>query len=111
MREEILPRAALELLEPIVRLDIEVPSEFQGGVVGNLSRKRADIDSTHDEDGACIIEARVPLAEMLDYANEIRSLTQGKGTFTMVPSGYKATPKRVVDQLLRRELHVKVKAG
>ena len=72
MREEVLPRAELELLEPIVRLDIEVPSEFQGSVVGNLSRKRASLSSSQDIEGTCRIEAQVPLAEMLDYASRTK---------------------------------------
>ncbi|MEQ1829473.1 MAG: elongation factor G [Pirellula sp.] len=93
IREEVLPRADLELLEPMVRLDVEVPSEFQGSVIGSLSRKRARLSSSQDVGGTCRIEAQVPLAEMLDYANEIRSLTQGKGTFAMTPSGFEAVPK------------------
>jgi elongation factor G len=101
MREEVLPRAALELLEPMVRLDVEVPSEFQGCVASNLSRKRADLTSSRDQEGVCRIEAQVPLAEMLAYANEIRSLTQGKGTFTMSPNGYKAVPPRIAELVLK----------
>ena len=59
----------------------------------------------------CRIEAQVPLAEMLDYANEVRSLTQGKGTFTMAPSGYEAAPKRIAELVLRPDAHGKVKVG
>ena len=111
MREEVLPRAELELLEPMIRLEVEVPSEFQGSVVGNLSRKRANLSSSQDVEGTCRIEAQVPLAEMLDYANEVRSLTQGKGTFTMTPSGYEAAPKRIAELVLRPDTHCKVKIG
>jgi elongation factor G len=111
MRVEVLPRAELELLEPMVRLEVEVPSEFQGSVVGNLSRKRANLSSSHDVDGKCRIEANVPLAEMLDYANEIRSLTQGKGIFTMTPSGYEATPKRIAELVLKPGAPRKVNIG
>jgi elongation factor G len=103
MREEVLPRAELELLEPMVRLEVEVPSEFQGSVVGHLSRKRASLQSSQDMEGTCRIEAKVPLSEMLDYANEIRSLTQGKGTFTMTPSGYEAIPKRIAELVLKSD--------
>jgi elongation factor G len=111
MRQEVLPRAELELLEPMVRLDLEVPSEFQGSVVGNLSRKRASLSSSQDVEGTCRIEAKVPLAEMLDYANEIRSLTQGKGTFAMTPSGYEATPKRVAELVTKSDTQRKVRVG
>lgn len=107
IREEVLPRAELELLEPMIRLEVEVPSEFQGSVVGNLSRKRANLSSSQDVEGTCRIEAQVPLAEMLDYANEVRSLTQGKGTFTMTPSGYEAAPKRIAELVLKPMLTAK----
>ena len=111
MREEVLPRAELELLEPMVRLEVEVPSEFQGSVVGHLSRKRANITSSQDVECTCRIEAKVPLAEMLDYANEMRSLTQGKGTFAMTPSGYEATPKRIAELVLNADAEHKVNFG
>jgi elongation factor G len=111
IREEVLPRAELELLEPIVRLEVEVPSEFQGSVIGNLARKRANLSSSQDAEGTCRIEAKVPLAEMLDYANEIRSLTQGKGTFTMTPSGYEATPKRTAGLVAKADTQRKVRVG
>jgi len=105
MREEILPRADLELLEPMIQLEVEVPSEFQGSVVGNLARKRANLSSSQELDGTCRIIAQVPLAEMLDYANEVRSLTQGKGTFTMIPSGYVSLPQRIADRVLKLSTH------
>lgn len=111
MRQEVLPRAELELLEPMVRLDLEVPSEFQGSVVGNLSRKRASLSSSQDSEGTCRIEAKAPLAEMLDYANEIRSLTQGKGTFAMTLSGYEATPKRVAELITKSDTLRKERVG
>lgn len=111
MREQVLPKAELELLEPMIRLEVEVPSEFQGSVVSNLTRKRANLSSSHDIDGNCRIEAQAPLAEMLDYANEIRSLTQGKGTFTMTPSGYASMPKRNAELVLKPTLRRKVSVG
>ena len=111
MREEVLPRAELELLEPMVRLEVEVPSEFQGSVVSNLSRKRANLSSSQDVEGTCRIDAQVPLAEMLDYANEVRSLTQGKGTFTMTPSGYETAPKRIAEMVLKPDARCKVSVG
>lgn len=103
MREDVLPRAELEILEPMTRLEVEVPSEFQGCVVGSLSRKRANVSSSHEFEGTCRIEAQVPLSEMLDYANEIRSLTQGKGTFTMAPDGYESVPQRMAQRILKTD--------
>lgn len=111
MREDVLPRAQLELLEPMIRLEVEVPSEFQGSVVGNLSRKRANLSSSQELEGTCRIVAQVPLAEMLDYANEIRSLTQGKGTFTMTPNGYESMPQRIAEVVLKPDAKRKVNIG
>lgn len=102
MRHAILPHAALELLEPVMRLEVELPSEYQGGVAGNLARKRGVVNASTAIEGNCRIEAEVPFAELLDYANEIRSLTQGKGTFTMAPNGYRSMPNRVQDNVLNR---------
>ncbi|MFO0939511.1 MAG: elongation factor G [Pirellulales bacterium] len=95
MREVVLPRAGIELLEPMVQVEVEVPSQVQGGTVGILSRKRASISSSNDCEGTCRIIAQVPLAELLDYANELRSQTQGKGTFSMTPSGYQSAPREL----------------
>jgi elongation factor G len=111
MREEVLPRAGLELLEPMIRLEVEVPGEFQGTVASHLSRKRADLASSLELEGVCRIEAEVPLAEMLTYANEIRSLTQGKGTFTMTPSGYKTVPPRIAELVLKTRARGNSHAG
>lgn len=111
MREEVLPRVELELLQPVVRLVVETPSEFHGSVIGNLSRKRANLPSSDELEGTCKIHAKVPLAEMLDYANEIRSLTQGKGTFTMKPDGYESMPRGSADLVLKSNAAQRVSIG
>lgn len=103
MRSEVLPRAALELLEPVMQLDVEVSRTHQGAVAGDLSRRRGRIvgsDDTQETDDLCRLSARVPLAEVLDYANQLRSLTQGQGTFSLSPAGYQSVPTKLVDSLL-----------
>ncbi len=102
MRESILPKCGMALLEPIMKLEIETPDEFQGGVTGHISSKRGLVSSSEVTDGSCIILAEVPLAEMFDYANEIRSMTQGKGTFSMEFLCYRQAPKNVQDGVLAR---------
>ena len=102
MRETILKRAGMALLEPIMLLEIETPDEFQGVVVGHLSSKRGVVSSSEVTDGNCIIVAEVPLAEMFDYANEIRSMTQGKGAFSMEFKRYRQTPKSIQESVLAR---------
>lgn len=102
MREAILPKCGMALLEPIMLLEIETPDEFQGGVTGHLSSKRGIVTSSEVTDGNCIILAEVPLAEMFDYANEIRSMTQGKGTFSMEFMCYRQTPKNIQEDVLAK---------
>ena len=112
MRESILNKAAMALLEPIMTLEIETPDEFQGAVVGHLSSKRGIVNSSEVNDGTCIIVAEVPLAEMFDYANEIRSMTQGKGAFSMEFKCYRQAPKNIMEDVLekrRKEIDAKKK--
>ncbi len=102
MREAIFKRAGMALLEPIMLLEIEIPDEFQGAVVGHLGSKRGVVSSSEVTDGNCIIVAEVPLAEMFDYANEIRSMTQGKGSFSMEFKRYRQTTKNIQETVLAR---------
>lgn len=102
MRESILPKCGMALLEPIMKLEIETPDEFQGGVTGHISSKRGIVTSSEVTDGSCIILAEVPLAEMFDYANEIRSMTQGKGTFSMEFLCYRQAPKNIQMEVLEK---------
>ena len=112
MRESILNKAGMALLEPIMLLEIETPDEFQGAVVGHLSSKRGIVSSSEVNDGTCVILAEVPLAEMFDYANEIRSMTQGKGSFSMEFKCYRQAPKNIQEDVLekrRKEIEAKKK--
>ncbi|MEO2032152.1 MAG: elongation factor G [Planctomycetaceae bacterium] len=102
MREAILNKAGMALLEPIMLLEIETPDEFQGAVVGHLSSKRGVVSSSEVTDGSCIIISEVPLAEMFDYANEIRSMTQGKGSFSMEFKCFRQAPKSIQEAVLAK---------
>ena len=95
-----LKKADMALLEPIMKLEIEAPDEFQGGVTGHVSQKRGVIQNTVTREGNCIIEAEVPLANMFDYANELRSMTQGKGGFSMEFSHYAKCPKNIQEEVV-----------
>ena len=99
MREN-LKKADMALLEPIMKLEIEAPDEFQGGVTGHVSQKRGLIQNTQTKEGNCVIEAEVPLANMFDYANELRSMTQGKGGFSMEFSHYAKCPKNIQEEVV-----------
>jgi len=99
---ETLKKAKMALQEPIMKLEVEVPEEFQGPVTGHISSKRGLINSTEARQGTSVILAEVPLANMFDYANELRSMTQGKGSFSMEFSRYKMMPANLQDEVIAR---------
>ena len=101
VRKGILPNADVVLLEPVMKLEIEVPEIFQGAVTGHLSKNRGTITSSETSDANCVMTAEVPLAEMFDYANNLRSMTQGQGSFSMEFLEYRDTPRSVQDQVLK----------
>lgn len=88
------------LLEPIMLAEIECPEEFQGSVVGNLASRRGMVTSTDVFDGVCRILADLPLAETFGYSTDLRSMTQGQGTFTMELSKYKPVPGNIQEEIV-----------
>jgi elongation factor G len=97
---ETLKKANVALQEPIMKLEIETPEEYQGPVVGHISSKRGLISNSTTRMGVTVVEAEVPLSEMFDYANELRSMTQGKGGFTMEFAKYKQVPQSLQGEIL-----------
>jgi elongation factor G len=99
MRENFA-RTKPVLLEPVMKIEIECPSQFQGSVVGNLTSRRGLILSS-DMCGADVrIEGEVPLAETFGYSTDLRSMTQGQGTFTMEFARYKRLPKSIEEEII-----------
>jgi elongation factor G len=84
------------LLEPVMRLEVRVPEEFVGNVVRDLSSRRAEISETGIAGAAALVRALTPLSEMLGYSNELRSLSQGRGSFSMEPYDYHPVPDDVL---------------
>ena len=99
---ETLKKAAIGLLEPIMRLDVEVPTEYQGTVSGHISSKRGMINGSEVRGNMCYISAEAPLSSMFDYANELRSMTQGKGGFAMEFFQYRPLPRSLQDDVVNR---------
>ena len=100
-------RTMRALLEPIVRVEVETPSEFQGGIVGDLSSRRGLVFGTELKQNTVTITAEVPLANMFGYATDLRSATQGKGTFSMEFACYRRVPQQVQEEIVvqhRKEL-------
>jgi elongation factor G len=96
------------LLEPIMKMEVEVPADFQGPVTGELNKRRGLIISTETVGNTSTIIAEVPLAETFGYSTDLRSMTQGQGVFTMEFSKYRATPgnvqKEIVEERKKAEL-------
>ncbi len=88
------------LLEPVMKLEVEVPVNFQGSVTGELTSRRGMIVSSEVQGAVAVIEAEVPLAETFGYSTDLRSMTQGQGTFTMEFSRYKRVPASIQEEIL-----------
>ena len=83
-----------------MKLEVVVPSEFLGDVIGDLSSRRGKIEQTQDRLNMKVIDAKVPLAEMFGYATSIRSLTEGRGTFTMEFDKYQEVPENIAQEII-----------
>lgn len=92
-------KAKPTVLEPIMKVVVETPGEFQGNVIGTLNQRRGIIKSVHEEGPMCTIEADTPLSEMFGYSTDLRSCTQGKAQFTMEFGAYKKAPMDVIEKV------------
>lgn len=91
------------LLEPVMKLEVVVPDDYTGDVIGNLNARRAQIEGMEPRgQGFQVIKASVPLGEMFGYATDLRSMTQGRGTFTMEFSHYEQVPEKLSQQVIAR---------
>ena len=88
------------ILEPIMKVEITVPQEYMGDVMGDINARRGQIVGSDIRNGAAVIEAHVPLASMFGYATDLRSKTQGRGQYVMEPSHYEPVPKNIADQII-----------
>ncbi len=100
---EVYQRSAPVLLEPIMRVVVETPSEFQGTVLGSLNQRRGIIQSTSEDGVFSMVEAEVPLSEMFGYSTVLRSSTQGKAEYTMEFSRYNVVPKALAEEIIKKE--------
>ncbi len=93
--------------EPIMKVSVESPSQFQGPVMGSLNQRRGMIVGSQEEGHTCVIDAQVPLAEMFGYSTVLRSLTQGQAQFTMEFATYKQVPQSVSEELIKKAAELK----
>jgi elongation factor G len=105
--QEAARKADPVLLEPIMKVEVVTPEEFMGDVMGDLSSRRGLIENTGNRGLAKIIEAKVPLAAMFGYATDIRSMTQGRASYSMEPSHYDKVPRNVAEEVIAKRSGVK----
>lgn len=96
--------AGAVVLEPIMKNEVVTPEENMGDIVGDLNRRRGQVNSMSDRSGAKIIKAEVPLAEMFGYVTTLRTLSSGRATSTMEFSHYQETPKNISDEIIKAEV-------
>jgi elongation factor G len=99
--KEACRKADPVLLEPMMRVDVVVPEEYMGDVMGDISSRRGRIEGMEARSGAQAITAQVPLSEMFGYATVLRSRTQGRGTFVMQIDHFEEVPKSIQEKLLK----------
>jgi len=98
--QEAAKKAKIVLLEPLMHLEVTIPSDFLGDVIGDLSSRRGRIEETEDRVEVKVVKAKIPLSEMFGYATNIRSLTEGRGTFTMEFERYEEVPANVTQEII-----------
>ncbi|MBO7429909.1 MAG: elongation factor G [Spirochaetia bacterium] len=100
--KEAYMKAAPEIMEPIMKVSVEGPTEFQGNIFASINQRRGMIVSSVEDGAICHVEAEVPLSEMFGYSTVLRSLTQGKAEFTMEFQKYGKVPKSVSEELIKK---------
>jgi elongation factor G len=97
------PKLGVQVLEPWMLVEVETPDEFTGPIMGSLQSKRAIITETAKRGPSNIVRCEVPLAEMFDYTTGLRSMSQGRASYSMEPSEYKPVPNSLLEKLKAKE--------
>lgn len=100
--KEAAPKCDPVILEPIMKVDVTVPDQYYGDVIGDISRRRGQLNGETQRGNAKVVSCLVPLAEMFGYVTDLRSLTQGRGNFTMTFDHYGETPRYVQDEIVKK---------
>jgi elongation factor G len=100
--QDAAKKAKPVLLEPVMRVEVTVPKDYLGDVMGNLSQRRGQIQSQEDRGGTQIVSARVPLSEMFGYATDLRSRTQGRASYSMHFDRYEQAPSNVSEEVVAK---------
>jgi elongation factor G len=100
--QDAVKRGGPVLKEPIMKVEVTVPEEFMGDVIGDLNSRRGHVSGMEERANARVISANVPLATMFGYATDLRSKTQGRGSYSMEPSHYEVLPQNLADQITKK---------
>ena len=100
--KDAMKKGASVLLEPIMKVDVTMPEDYMGDVIGDLNSRRGRVEGMEDIGGGKMVRAFVPLAEMFGYATDLRSRTQGRGNYSMFFDHYEQVPKNVADKVLSK---------
>ena len=98
---EAMQKANAVLLEPIMKVEVVIPEEYMGDVIGDLSRRRGIVQGMDEAASAKVVQSLVPLSEMFSYATDLRSSTQGRATFTMEFNRHQEIPASITDEIVR----------
>ena len=101
--KEGAPKADITLLEPIMNVEVVTPEDYMGDIVGDLSRRRGIIQSMDEGPSGKIVKAEVPLGEMFGYATDVRSMSQGRATYTMEFAKYSEAPTSVIEAVTKKQ--------
>ena len=97
-------KAKPQLLEPMMDVEVAVPDQYMGAANGSINQRRGRVEGMEDRAGVKLIKATVPLGEMFGYSNAIRTVTQGRGTFTMIFKQYEAVPKSIAEEVIAKRI-------
>ena len=100
--KEAAKRCNPVILEPIMKVEVTVPSDYLGDVIGDVSSRRGSIEGMEARGNAQIVDAYIPLAEMFGYATDLRSFTQGRGTYSMQFERFEEAPKAVIEKIIKK---------
>ncbi len=100
--KEACRKAQPSILEPLMKVEVEVPEDYMGDVIGDLNRRRGQVNNMSDRSGNKIVDAFVPLSEMFGYSTDLRSATQGRATYSMEFDHYEEVPRNVAEEIIKK---------
>ena len=101
--KQLAQKGGAVLLEPIMKVEVVTPEDYMGDVMGDLNRRRGLVQGMEDSPSGKVIRAEVPLGEMFGYATDVRSMSQGRASYSMEFSRYAEAPSNIVDAIIKKQ--------